>query len=103
MSTGPLPDHEQRVLDEMERALSRDRRLQRRLRTLDRRRGPALARVLCRTPRPRTVAVLLAVSVGLMVAGITTSEPVVILAFATLWPVSLFAAFRLLCRWSEPS
>jgi hypothetical protein len=45
------------------------------------------------------VAVLLAVSVGLMVAGIVTSEPGVIWAFAVIWPPTLFAVFRLMCRW----
>ncbi|MEV5434209.1 DUF3040 domain-containing protein [Streptomyces sp. NPDC052701] len=95
MSIGRLTDHEQRVLDEMERALRRDRRLDRRLRTF--RPGSDAARF----PRPRTVAALLAVSVALMVAGIVTSEPAVIWAFAAVWPTTLFAAFRLLCRWSE--
>ncbi|MEU5766956.1 hypothetical protein ABZ782_13630 [Streptomyces asoensis] len=48
-------------------------------------------------PRPWTVAVLLAVSVTLMVYGITTSEPGVIWAFAAVWPLTLCTAFRLLC------
>ncbi|MGW0609176.1 DUF3040 domain-containing protein [Streptomyces sp. NPDC002788] len=104
MSIGRLPDHEQRILEEMERALRRDRRLDRRLRTgrLSRRPDPALvlARVAAYRPRVGTVAVLLAVSVGLMVAGIVTSDPGVIWAFAAFWPLTLFAAFRLLCRWS---
>ncbi|GGY15531.1 DUF3040 domain-containing protein [Streptomyces djakartensis] len=104
MSIGRLPDHEQRILDEMERALRRDRRLDRRMRTLRLSRLPDPARLLVRLsayrPRVWTVAVLLAVSTGLMVAGIVTSAPGVIWAFAALWPVALFAAFRLLCRWS---
>ena len=103
MSIGRLPDHEQRILEEMERALRRDRRLDRRLRTLrlSRRPDPArlLARVAAYRPRGWTVAGLLAVSVALMVAGIVTSEPGVIWAFAVMWPLTLFAAFRLLCRW----
>ncbi|GAA2461556.1 DUF3040 domain-containing protein [Streptomyces glaucus] len=102
MTTGRLPDHEQRILDQIERGLRRDRRLARRLRTLGpprRRRVPI--RPVGRRPRTVTVTALLAVSVALMVAGIVTSEPGVILAFAAVWPVALFAAFRLLCRCTE--
>lgn len=104
MSIGRLPDHEQHILDEIERALSRDRRLARRLRTLRVRRGPDVTRLPARItsyrPRGRTVAVLLAVSVALMVTGIVTSAPWAIWAFAAVWPPTLFAVFRLLCRWS---
>ncbi|CAL9290086.1 MULTISPECIES: DUF3040 domain-containing protein [Streptomyces] len=103
MSIGRLPENEQRILDEMERALRRDRRLDRRLRTLRLSRRPDPAGVLARLgsyrPRGRTVLVLLAVSVALMVAGMVTSEPGVIWAFAALWPLTLFAVFRLMCRW----
>jgi hypothetical protein len=35
------------------------------------------------------------------VTGIVTSEPAVIWAFAVVRPPTLFAAFRLLCRWSQ--
>jgi hypothetical protein len=103
VSIGRLPEHEQRILDEMERALRRDRRLDRRMRTLRPSRRPDPARLLSRVaayrPRVLTVALLLAVSTGLMVAGMVTSEPAVIWAFAVLWPVTLFAGFRLMCRW----
>ncbi|AJP04491.1 hypothetical protein TU94_26575 [Streptomyces cyaneogriseus subsp. noncyanogenus] len=100
--TGPrLTAHERRVLAELERDLRRDRRLDRRMRTF--RPGPRspLARVAAYRPRGRTVAALFAVSVTLMVSGIVTSQPVVIWAFAVAWPVTLYAAFRLLCRWTE--
>ncbi|CAL9624970.1 hypothetical protein SUDANB176_05934 [Streptomyces sp. enrichment culture] len=104
MSIGRLPDHEQHILDEIERALRRDRRLDRRLRTLRLHRGPDVPGLLRRTasyrPRGRTVAALLAVSIALMVAGMVTSAPGVIWAFAAVWPPTLFAVFRLLCRWS---
>lgn len=104
MSIGRLPDHEQHILDEIERTLRRDRRLDRRLRTLKVRRGPDAPRLLRRVaayrPRGWTVAALLAVSVTLMVTGIVTSAPWAIWAFAAVWPGTLFAAFRLLCRWS---
>ncbi|OXS35868.1 DUF3040 domain-containing protein [Streptomyces sp. XY006] len=103
MSIGRLPDHEQRILDEMERVLRRDRRLDRRMRTLRPSRRPDPARVPARLasyrPRVLTVAVLFAVSTGLMVAGMVTSQPAVIWAFAALWPLTLFAGFRLMCRW----
>ncbi|MFD5266391.1 DUF3040 domain-containing protein [Streptomyces sp. NPDC058335] len=92
MATSRLSDQEQRVLEEMERALSRDRRLDRRLRTFS---------LPPRGPRLRTAASLLAVSVTLMVTGIVTSEPGVIWAFAAVWPVTLFTVFRLLCRWTK--
>ncbi|MGX4689043.1 DUF3040 domain-containing protein [Streptomyces sp. JNUCC 63] len=102
MSTNRLPDHEQRILNEIERALSRDRRLVRRLRPQRRSRWrSALSRVASYSPRVWTVVVLLAVSVGLMTTGIVTSEPAVIWAFAVVWPVALFSVFRLLCRWTE--
>ncbi|MGW0337369.1 DUF3040 domain-containing protein [Streptomyces sp. NPDC003011] len=102
MTTGPLRDDEQHILDEMERALRRDRRLDRRLRALDRRPRPVVARVARYRPHPWTVAVLLVVSVVLMAAGIATSEPAVLWSFAVVWPVTLYAVFRLLCRWTEP-
>lgn len=100
MTTSRLPEHEQQILDELEHALRQDRRLDRKLRTLRRHPGPDLRRVASYSPRPGTVAVLGAASVGLMVAGIVTSEPAVIWAFAGVWPVTLYSAFRLLCRWS---
>lgn len=104
MSIGRLPDHEQRLLDEIERALCRDRRLARRLRTLRRSRWPdvpaLLRRVASYRPHTLTVALLCALSVGLMVTGMVTSAPAVIWAFAVVWPPTLFAVFRLLCRWS---
>jgi hypothetical protein len=101
VSTSRLPDHEQRILDELERELRRDRRLNRRLRTLGRRRRLDPARILHYDPRPLTVAFLLTVSVALMAAGVATSEPGVIWAFAGVWPLALFSVFRLLCRWTE--
>ncbi|MFE9440058.1 DUF3040 domain-containing protein [Streptomyces sp. NPDC006602] len=101
MTTSRLPDHEQRILDEMERALRRDRRLDRRMRTLRPRRPSVLSRLASCRPRTWIVALLLAVSTGLMVTGILTSEPGVIWAFAAVWPLALFSVFRLLCRWTE--
>ncbi|MEU9169859.1 DUF3040 domain-containing protein [Streptomyces sp. NPDC048420] len=102
MTTGRLPDHEQRILDEVERALRRDRRLDRRLRTLRLRRRPDLSRVAQYRPHILTVGLLLAASIALLVTGIVTSRPAVIWAFAAVWPLTLFSVFRLLCRWTEP-
>ncbi|MEU1189605.1 hypothetical protein [Streptomyces sp. NPDC005859] len=114
MSIGRLPEREQRILEEMERALRRDRRFQRRLRRLSRSghsgrpgrlaragRRPTMSRRVFRTPGPWAVALLLAVSVALMVSGITTSEPGVLWAFAAVWPLTLYAAFWLLFRRTE--
>ncbi|MGV9287366.1 DUF3040 domain-containing protein [Streptomyces sp. NPDC003719] len=101
MTIGRLPDHEQRILDEVERALRRDRRLDRRLRTLRLRRGPDLTRLASYRPRTLTVFLLLALSVTLMVTGVVTSEPAVIWAFAAVWPLALFAVIRRLSRCSH--
>ncbi|MGA5122002.1 DUF3040 domain-containing protein [Streptomyces pseudogriseolus] len=104
MSLGRLPEHEQHILDEIERSLRRDRRLNRLMRGRRARRGPDWKRVAGRItrcePRGRTVALLVAVSAALMVTGVVTAAPWAIWVFVTVWPVTLFAAFRLLSRWS---
>ncbi|MEV3954078.1 DUF3040 domain-containing protein [Streptomyces albogriseolus] len=104
MSPGRLPEHEQHILDEIERSLRRDRRLNRLLRAGRARRGPDpkrfAARVARCAPRGRTVALLVVVSVALMVTGLVTRAPWAIWAFATVWPVAVFLGFRLLSRWS---
>jgi hypothetical protein len=51
---------------------------------------------------PTAVALFTLASVFLMVEGIRTSDPAVIWAFSAVWPLTLFQAFRLLCRWSTP-
>ncbi len=101
MATGRLPDHEQRILDEVERALRRDRRLERRRRMHRLRRCPDLSRVTHYRPHVLTVGLLLTVSTTLLVLGIVTSRPAVVWAFAAVWPLTLFASFRLVCRWTE--
>jgi len=101
VATGRLPDHEQRILDEVERALRRDRRLDRRLRTHRLRRCPDLSRVTHYRPHVMTVGLLLTAAITLLVLGIVTSRPAVIWSFAAVWPLALFAAFRLVCRWTE--
>ncbi|MFR0354913.1 DUF3040 domain-containing protein [Streptomyces sediminimaris] len=88
-----LSPHERVALRHIEAELSGDRRLVRRM-------GQT------RPPRPRrrlalTVAVLVCASLALAVIGIRTSDPAVIWTFAALWPLTLFQAFRLLCRVSS--
>ncbi|GHE42611.1 DUF3040 domain-containing protein [Streptomyces thermocarboxydus] len=104
MSLGRLPEHEQHILDEIERSLRRDRRLNRLLRGRRARRGPDLkrfaARMTRRGPRGRTVALLVVLSVALMVTGLVTAAPWAIWTFAVVWPVVVFMGFRLLSRWS---
>ncbi|MEU1266377.1 DUF3040 domain-containing protein [Streptomyces cellulosae] len=104
MSLGRLPEHEQHILDEIERSLRRDRRLNRLMRGRRTRRGPGLrrlaARVTRRAPRGRTVALLAVVAVALMVTGLVTAAPWAIWTFAVVWPVVVFMGFRLLSRWS---
>jgi hypothetical protein len=101
VSIGRLSEQEQRILEEVERELCRDRRLDRELRTFRPGPGPGLARLASYRPRALTVALLCVLAVTLMVTGIVTSEPGVVWAFAAVWPVTLFAVFRLLCRWTE--
>ncbi|ALV52935.1 MULTISPECIES: DUF3040 domain-containing protein [Actinomycetes] len=103
MSLGRLPEHEQHILDEIERSLRRDRRLNRLLRGRQARRsGPKrfAARVARCDPRGRTVALLTLAAVALMVTGLVTSAPWAIWTFAVVWPVVVFLGFRLLSRWS---
>ncbi|CAL9642708.1 DUF3040 domain-containing protein [Streptomyces sp. Tu 3180] len=101
MSIGRLTEHEQRVLEEMERELRRDRRLDRRLRALRRHGRPNRLRDAFRDPRPWAVVLLLAVCVALMAAGVVTSDPRVIWAFAVVWPLMPYAVLRLLGRWPD--
>lgn len=79
MALGRLPEHEQHILDEIERSLRRDRRLNRLMRGRRARRGPDWKRVAGRItrcePRGRTVALLVAVSAALMVTGVVTAAP----------------------------
>ncbi|MEU3826691.1 DUF3040 domain-containing protein [Streptomyces sp. SID486] len=51
---------------------------------------------------PVAVLLLVAASVFVAVMGILTSDPALLWCFALLWPVTLFQAFRLLCRAGRP-
>ncbi|MEU6819736.1 DUF3040 domain-containing protein [Streptomyces atriruber] len=100
MSTGRLPEHEQRILDEMELVLRQDRQLTARLWVL--RLGPRARAALAGRPHPFTVAVFAAVSCTLLFIGIRTSSPGVVWAFALVWSLTLAGFVRVLCRWTEP-
>ncbi|MFD4631763.1 DUF3040 domain-containing protein [Streptomyces sp. NPDC058284] len=100
MATERLPEHEQRILEELEESLRRDRPLQARWRLL--RLERRVRNVLAHTPRPLTVAFLAIVCGALLIIGIRTSTPGVIWAFAVLWSLTLVGFLRLLCRWTDP-
>ncbi|MEU2061177.1 DUF3040 domain-containing protein [Streptomyces sp. NPDC013455] len=51
---------------------------------------------------PAGVVLLAAASVFVAVMGIRTSDPALLWCFALLWPLTLFQAFRLLCRTTGP-
>jgi len=92
MDSPRMSPGERLILEDIEKTLRRDRRFERAMRA--QRRTPWLA---------AAVTLLAPASVVLMVAGIRTSDPAVIWAFAGVWPLTLLLAFRLLCRWSTPS
>ncbi|MEU1007507.1 DUF3040 domain-containing protein [Streptomyces sp. NPDC088810] len=55
-----------------------------------------------RTWLPASVLLLAAASAFVAVMGIRTSDPALLWCFALLWPLTLFQAFRLLCRAARP-
>ncbi len=89
MAAGRLPEHEQRILDEMEAALDRDHQLHRRLRSV--RVGYRLHTAWAATSVPRgfLVALTALASLILLVVGACTSSPGVIWAFAATWSCAL--------------
>lgn len=100
MESSELSDRERRTLAGMERLLSADAVLERRLRTMhltprdraldalrDRRTGRPGPRVLL-------VAVLVAASLALLVATVMTWQPGVAAAFGVSWLLALTVAFR---------
>jgi hypothetical protein len=89
MSAGRLPEHEQRILDEMEAALDRDHRLHRRLRTVRVSSRLNAAWVATRVTRGFLMAVAALTSLILLVVGVCTSAPGVIWAFAATWSATL--------------
>jgi hypothetical protein len=93
-----LSGREQRILVQIEMALGQDRRLERRLRTL---RAGWWARCLDRTRRlhPWALGLLTVASVTLLVAAVRTGDPVLVVAFAVLWAVTLALGVTAFCLW----
>ncbi|MFI9247390.1 DUF3040 domain-containing protein [Streptomyces sp. NPDC053086] len=86
-----LSARERLALLQIEANLRQDRRLARRMGAG--RRGVWL---------PVAVLLLAMASVFVAVMGIRTSDPTLLWCFALLWPLTLFQAFRLLCRAARP-
>ncbi|MDX6350007.1 MAG: hypothetical protein QOF84_4797 [Streptomyces sp.] len=97
-----LSGREQRILVQIEMALGQDRRLERRLRTL---RPGWRARCLdgTRRLRPWALGLLAVASVTLLVAAARTGDPVLIVAFAVSWAVTLALGFTAFCLWARRS
>ncbi|MEU6773091.1 DUF3040 domain-containing protein [Streptomyces sp. NPDC046759] len=82
-----LSPHERLVLLQIEAGLRQDRRFARR------------TGVPRRTSWLSTAVLLLGTaSVFVAVMAVRTSDPALLWCFALLWPLTLFQAFRLLCR-----
>jgi hypothetical protein len=82
-----LSPRERLALLEIEASLRRDRRFARRM-------GAAHRRVWL----PLGVLLLAVATAFVAVMGIRSSDPALLWCFALLWPLTLFQAFRLLCR-----
>ncbi|MFF5859436.1 DUF3040 domain-containing protein [Streptomyces sp. NPDC012751] len=82
---------ERLALLQIEANLRQDRRFARRMGAA---RRPGLL--------PAAVLLLGLASVFVAVMGIRTSQPALLWCFAVLWPLTLFQAFRLLCRAARP-
>lgn len=93
MNSVPLTPREWRVLAVIESELSRDRDLDRRLRTM---RCPLSSPMA--TARPALWCGLLA-SLGLLVAATVTASEALALAFAVVWPTTLVLAAVVLRGW----
>jgi hypothetical protein len=83
-----LSAQERLTLLRIEAELRRDRRLARRMNASPPR----------RVWLSLTVAVLMCASAVLGILGIRTADPALVRAFAVLWPITVLAAFGLLCR-----
>lgn len=100
MDDSRLSARERIILGEIERALRRDRRLVKAMRPSSPSR-PARRPARHAVWLPVAVALLAGVSITLIVVGVRTSRPAAIWAFAALWPVTLWLAFRLFRPWGR--
>ncbi|MFF2650097.1 DUF3040 domain-containing protein [Streptomyces sp. NPDC058045] len=98
MAAGRLPEREQRILDEMEAALSHDHRLSLRLRALRTRRLGQLIWEASYIPRAFLTAVLALTALVLLVVGLRTADTGVIWAFSVACPLALLCACSVLRR-----
>ncbi|MEU6344745.1 hypothetical protein ABZ883_27770 [Streptomyces sp. NPDC046977] len=100
MGSSELSDQERRTLAGMERLLSTDAVLERRLRTMrltprDRAMDALRDRWTWRLrPRVLLVAMLVAVSLALLVATVLTWQPGFAVAFGVSWLLAVTVAFR---------
>ncbi|OYP19498.1 DUF3040 domain-containing protein [Streptomyces sp. FBKL.4005] len=104
-----LSPRERLALLRIEAHLREDRRFARRMGDSGRTGGSHRTGRARRTGRVRrevwlpASVLLLAVASGFVaVMGIRTSDPRLLWCFALLWPLTLFQAFRLLCRAARP-
>ncbi|MFI2612789.1 hypothetical protein [Kitasatospora sp. NPDC018619] len=95
-----MDGREQAELRGIERGLHRDRVLELRLRILGLRlRGRAWE--VLRGVRPRTVLALVLLSLGLLAAGLGTSEAPFLWIFTGCWALTLTIAFAVLCACAD--
>ncbi|MFG3093406.1 DUF3040 domain-containing protein [Streptomyces sp. NPDC048202] len=97
-----LSPHEKRVLAEMERALSRDPALARRLAEIRVTRPGATA---APHARPHTLAITVivfaVVSLTLLAIAVAYAHPILLWVFAATWLLTLAGLIRLTLRWSR--
>ncbi|MFI6345454.1 DUF3040 domain-containing protein [Streptomyces sp. NPDC050560] len=98
MATGRLPDHEQRILDEMEEVLRHDRDLNRRTRTTRARWRLREGWEAAEWGRNLFLLLTSVAAAVLLVAGIQTQEPGAIWAFAATWPFAVLGGVVLVRR-----
>jgi hypothetical protein len=99
MDEARLSRREQRILDEIEEALREDEALEHGLRTM--RSGGGRRFTVGGHRAALGVALLGALTLGLLVLAVTTGRPGLIWAFAAVWVVTLSCLLRLVIRWSR--
>ncbi|MGW3340604.1 DUF3040 domain-containing protein [Streptomyces sp. NPDC001009] len=97
-----LSPYEKRVLAEMERSLSRDPALARRLRAARVARPGPLARLRGRPHAlPVAVTAFAVVSLTLLAVAVAFAHPLLLWIFAATWLLTLAGLIRLTLRWSR--